>query len=121
LRHLGFSEDEIAQFVATYLEGVPVLRQAGIGVAWCKVVVGWHQPCCFSLAGSSRRGFPHAGTRPGDPLAEVIFSFAFESFLQQLRASLSAAGLVISALLVWWHRRRLGRFATGSCGAAGTH
>ncbi len=33
LRHLGYPEDEISQFVATYVEGVPVLRHSGVGAA----------------------------------------------------------------------------------------
>jgi hypothetical protein len=55
---LGVSEDEIAQFVATYVEGVPVLHQACVGAAWCKADADWHHRYSSALQAALVEAFP---------------------------------------------------------------
>ena len=63
---------------------------------WCRAVSDWHQRCWFSVEGGSRKAFTRCGVRLGDPLADVVFCFAFSCLLVQLRNEMEAAGLKVS-------------------------
>jgi hypothetical protein len=86
--------------VSTFVSTAGVLCAAVL--CWSSAVLGplgavlcadWHQRCWFTVDGESPKAFPRCGVRPGDPLADVIFCFAFSCLLQKLRCDCEAGGL----------------------------
>ncbi len=97
---IGFTTEEIAVFLADFVEGTPLLRQLlvkeGSAPAWHKAIADWHVRTWFCVAGGSRKCFTSSGTRPGDPLADEVFCFSFAVLLFRVRTQLAGIGISLS-------------------------
>ena len=72
-----------------------LLVKLGVPDPLLRAVADWHQHCYFTVEGILDHARTLVGTRPGDPLADAVFAFAFSRFLGELSSRLRVAGLGI--------------------------
>ena len=60
------------------------LQTAGVGDHFIRVLVNWHHRSWISVDGVRNIAFCSKGTRPGDPLADIIFNLGMTFILSEL-------------------------------------
>ncbi|CAE7243279.1 unnamed protein product [Symbiodinium sp. CCMP2592] len=81
----------------TYVRDVSLIRDAGASHWAAAMLSEFQTDTWFTIRG--HLATVRAGTRPGDSLADVVFSFLFAAVLRRLRQALLDAG--VSVLLPW--------------------
>lgn len=103
LTGLGFTELEV-KYIRHLVEEAPDgFTQHGAAGHWVRLARDWHTGANFRVKGGSSWLLPDDGTRPGDPLADVVFCGAFFRFQQHLVMSLEASGLVATLPVAGQH------------------
>ncbi len=67
-------------FMQAFGQGLPLLEQLHVDSAWVRAIGDWHICLWFKVSGSTCWVLPRSGTRPGDPLADLVFNLAFAVF-----------------------------------------
>ena len=94
-RKLGLSPQLALQLRASAAQGTEYLLSIGVPSFWARAAADWHRCAAFHVPGSPDMVVTHAGTKPGDPLADLIFCIAFFQYQQELQQTLSDEGLLI--------------------------
>ena len=89
----GMSGADVARFEGDYLQHGGKLVEAGLDHAWVALLRDWAAGPWFTVRGSGSRIYTWLGTRPGDPLADLLFAVSFLAFQLTLTENLRCAGL----------------------------
>ena len=85
------------------------LKRQGVAACWRKMAAAdFHEEPWFGLSGSRKQVRTNVDTRPGDPLADVVFALTFLSFQMSLEQFLVQVGASVRV-----PRRLGGIFGTG--------
>jgi hypothetical protein len=77
------------------MQGVEgMMSKYSIGKPWQRFLRDWHAMSSFTTKGSQRAIQPWTGARPGDVLADAVFSLAARCFHDDLHENLTEGGLV---------------------------
>ncbi|CAE8629497.1 unnamed protein product [Polarella glacialis] len=82
----------------------PILQDRGASPHLQKLVGSCHQDTYFQVKGTEAIASTAAGTRPGDPYGDVLFSFLIAECFKDVRVKLESAGLQYEAP---WDGQRL--------------
>jgi hypothetical protein len=93
---IGFTEAQQVDFGREFVLNAPVMEQRGLEHCWSTMLRSWHSGSWFSVEGGTRTCKLRTGTRPGDPLADLIFAVTFARVQEDLLEALCSAGLVFS-------------------------
>ena len=85
---LALSPQLALQFRASAAQGTECLLSLGVPPFWTRAAADWHRCAAFHIPGSPDMVVTHAGTKPGDPLADLIFCIAFFQCQQELQQAL---------------------------------
>ena len=91
----ALSPQVAVQLRASAAQGTEYLLSLGVPPFWARAAADWHRCAAFHVPGSLDMIVTHAGTKPGDPLADLIFCIAFFQYQQELLQALSDKGLLI--------------------------
>ena len=94
-RKLGLSPQLALQLRASAAQGTEYPLSLGVPSFWARAAADWHRCAAFHVPGSPDMVVTHAGTKPGDPLADLIFCIAFFQYQQELQQALFDEGLLI--------------------------
>ena len=98
-RLAGLSE-KVACDLDTLIEAnVSVIQGLAVAAPWRRLLADWHRHTGFTVQGGRRIVSNLLGTRPGDPLADLVFALAFTVFQKRLREVVRDAGLMPTFLL----------------------
>ena len=92
---LGLHESVMPRLHA-YVTEQSLLRKAGASDWTSRVLAEFSQDSWFAHGGHEGTAIVRSGTRPGDNLADMIFSFLFSEILASLRKRFDAQGLRIT-------------------------
>ena len=90
---LGLSSDALSALEDALAAGTSELEALGVDASLREAIADWHRHCHFEVAGVASIFQTHVGTRPGDPLADVVFVYAFSRFIRLLHTRLLEQGL----------------------------
>ena len=94
-RKLALSPQLALQLKASAAQGTEYLLSLGVPPFGARAAADWHRCAAFHVTGSPDMVVTHAGTKPGDPLADLIFCIAFFQCQQELQQALLDGGLLI--------------------------
>ena len=95
LRTLGL-DDVMIEYVRVLVEErSDIFTEYGADAAWLRFARDWHVGSHFRVQNGDEWVVPDDGTRPGDPLADLVFATAFLRFQELLIARLGEAGLAV--------------------------
>ena len=77
----------------------PIIQRMKVGSQWQRLLVDWHRHASFTVRGGQRAVLTPVGTRPGDPLADLVFALAFVVFQQRLHDLMLAVGAMPSVVV----------------------
>ena len=89
---LGLDDDGLVQLAAGIEQ--PLLATLDLPPGTLRLLQDWHAAAGFAVRGGDRFFVPAMGTKPGDPLADIVFNFSFHIFQRRLAAALRGAGLL---------------------------
>ena len=92
LRDLGIPEEALPELAAK-LESAAQLSEAGVGEHLRSQVADLLQGTWFRLDGCATLILTARGSRPGDPLADILFAFTFSAYLRAAENALRQQGL----------------------------
>ena len=95
LRTLGFSE-EVMHELANHISEVSALIESGATVHLVRMVCEVHDGSWFSVQGTRSVTATCLGSKPGDPLGDIIFNFLAAKCLKCVYCEASDAGLMHS-------------------------
>ena len=90
---LGLSQEEREE-MAGLIAGEPAMREAGVQEHVAALAAEALSNTWFAIDGASGVACTRRGSRPGDPLADVVYAFLAARCLRSVRAELRAAGLL---------------------------
>jgi len=90
LHRVGIPPEALAELVIFIRDFNSVLAQARVPEDLAALITDWHVGDWFTVDFCNSTASPEGGTRPGDPLADILFNFAMCYLLKQLRAELQA-------------------------------
>ncbi len=67
----------IALLKELHVDGPALLKRQGLSTEWLTLVADWHLEVWCRVRGSRRTIQPRTGTRPRDPIADLIFAFGY--------------------------------------------
>ena len=92
LYDLGVPGDALPELVS-HLQNMAVLAESGVGPHMQAQVSDLFQGSWFRMDGAGPLVATRRGTRPGDPLADLLFAFSFTAYLRSAEGALRAKGL----------------------------
>ena len=92
LHKIGIPSEAVCE-LHDHLTKVALLGEAGIGDHLEAIVTDLFRGTWFRLEASSTLTGTRRGTRPGDPLADLLFGFSFSGYLRSIDEALSQVGL----------------------------
>ena len=92
LHKVGIPSEAVCE-LHDHLAKVALLGEAGIGEHLEAIITDLFRGTWFRLEASSTLTGTRRGTRPGDPLADLLFGFSFTGYLRSIDVALSQAGL----------------------------
>ena len=78
----GMTPEAAAELSREILERQPVIQAMGAAATWQRLALDWHRHSGFLVRGGTRVVANPFGTRPGDPLADLVFAAAFTIYQQ---------------------------------------
>ncbi len=96
LECVGFNAAGISEFEWQLAAGRPILTSAGMDLASAAIVADWHRDVWYVVADAEgdRRTWTRAGTRPGCPLAALIFALGLAIVMRNFTARFAEQGVV---------------------------
>ena len=77
-----------------FIFGDPQVLRDGLSATWTALLSDWHRRCWYQVRHSRLICRLRTGTRPGDPLADLVFALAFAKAEEDLLRDLRLAGLM---------------------------
>ena len=99
-QQFGLTVVDAAKIVDIIASVASEMAEQGVPAAWADMVRDWHKLASFSIQGATTVVVPSAGTRPGDPLSDLIFAVAFGRLQADLMQQLAEAGLEVTIPVV---------------------
>ena len=93
------------QQLVALLDQPSAMKAAGVPTSLEHLIGELHESTWFEVPNLPTLTATEAGTRPGDPLADICFNFVFTSVLNRLRGHLEDLGILFS--LQWAGKRTL--------------
>ena len=94
LSHIGLGPAAVAAFEEAYIAQGPRLCTLGLAQGWAAAIADWHRHSWFCVRGGTNAVTLRTGTRPGDPLADLVFALNLVAIQLEVLAALRSAGLV---------------------------
>ncbi len=88
LQHAGLTLVEAAAFETLYIEHGPRISAGGLAATWAVLLADWQQRPSFRVKDGCRVVRLRTGTKPGVPLADVLFCLTFVSVQKEIMAEL---------------------------------
>ena len=105
---LGIASEKRARLEEAIRTEDTTLKRHWVAACWRRMAADFHEEPWFWVSGLRKQVRTYVGTRPGDPLADVVFALTFLSFQTSLEQFLLQVGASVRAL-----RRLGGIFGTG--------
>jgi hypothetical protein len=90
-----FVDFKAAYYSVSRLVAFAQMRRAGASEKMVRMAEEWHESSWFAVKGAPELTMLKDGARPGDPLADVVFNYAFSALLETIKASFAREGLVV--------------------------
>jgi hypothetical protein len=83
---LLFLDLRAAFYRVSRVRALEAMQQAGVPNRMIELISEWHQNCWYVVNGSDREFYLRDGVRPGDPVADLFFNYAFRALLSDVNA-----------------------------------
>ncbi len=93
---MGLTTADMTLLMSTFTAGTPLLEQLHVEAAGCRAVADWRTMFWLQVPSGCDQVHPRLGTRPGDPLADLVFNLGFAMFQHLLDQELHKIGVIPS-------------------------